>query len=80
MPYGDAHHQSVTCEYRIEGSLEYSSEKEGKTELYYLLTDNYFYYVLNDINIDIQNYERKARERQTQAIKIGETSTAGMVF
>ena len=80
VPYGDAHHQSVICEYRIEGSLEYSNDKEGKKELYYLLTDNYFYHVLEAINRDIAQYERKARERQTNTIKIGETSTAGMVF
>lgn len=74
--------QPIPCDFRVDGQVIYASNvpEEKRSSLYFVLTDNYFFQVINSLNEVVSSYEKKARARVNNVINTSDADSNGLVL
>ena len=75
--------QRFQCDFLVEGLMEYPKDKDKKdklSSLYFILTDNFFYNVVVNLQQVVTDYDRRNSSRVVTRIDVDDANSDGIVF
>lgn len=74
-------YQEVECDFRVDGTMEYQTTDKGKlNNLYFVLTDNFFFDVVDQMSKVVAAHDKKSATRVSRQIEISDADDSGLVL